>query len=89
MRLLSLELVTGKPSAGERIKMRCDKCKKEISDKAYINVKGYIVVNDDDANPSVIFSADTHKYYNEELNLHDSCYIQMLIDFGKTELRHP
>ena len=69
--------------------MICDKCKKEITDRAYINLKAFIVVNDDAREPSIVCSADTHKNYKEELNFHDTCYIQLLIDYGKTSLIHP
>jgi len=67
----------------------CNKCKQEITDVAYINVRGFIVIRTPGEEANLMMSAETREHYKEELNMHDSCFIQTLIDHGKTNLRHP
>ena len=67
-----------------------DKTKLEITDRAYVVLKPHIVLKGlGVGDPDVIMSQENKKYYDEEITLTDDSFIQMLIDLGKINLRHP
>jgi len=67
-----------------------DKTKKEITDRAYVVLKPHIVIKQlGIGDPDLVMSAENKEYYDQEITLTDDSFIQMLIDLGKINLRHP
>lgn len=58
----------------------CQRCKKEIKEPSYVLVGGSVITN---VNSPMVFSCPEHAFnYNQRIVLHDTCWIEMLGEYG-------
>lgn len=63
-------------------KIFCDKCKKEVTDVAYVDLSASIVLKKQVLAPHIFQSSRHREMYASHAILHDDCFIELFKELG-------